>query len=289
MKFAAYLLAGIAVGAGFAYWQIGGGAADGWDTDLAVEERAPLERRLGMLETELALERYERQVLADELADLRASLADSPASGSAAPADARERFQAPGGSDQSRRELAEQFRTRAEEFRGQAGFDESLLEQRQIDRFVEAGFSPERAQWLARREDELAMEALQARYEATQNGASPEAIAALNPSQLMREELGDTDYEKYLEGMGRPTSINVREVLTSSPAQAAGLESGDQIVAYDGRRVFDMNELTGLTYEGTPGETVAVDVMRDGQLVQLYVERGPLGVSGGGRSTRRRP
>ena len=32
----------------------------------------------------------------------------------------------------------------------------------------------------------------------------------------------------------------------------------------------------------------AIDVIRDGQPVQLYVERGPIGVSGGGRSIRRR-
>ncbi len=132
------------------------------------------------------------------------------------------------------------------------------------------------------------MDVLQARYEATQSGASAEEVASFSLTRMMREELGDTDYEKYLEGLGRPTSINVREVLTSSPAQAAGLQPGDEIVAYDGERVFDMNELTNLTYEGNPGETVAIDVIRGGQPVQLYVERGPIGVSGGGRSIRRR-
>jgi S1-C subfamily serine protease len=147
----------------------------------------------------------------------------------------------------------------------------------------------ERAQYIMRREDELAMEVLQARYEATQNGADPAAVANLSTSQMMREDLGDTDYEKYLDALGRPTTINVREVLTNSPAQAAGLAPGDEIVGYDGKRVFDMNELTGLTYEGGPGSTVAIDVLRNGQPMQLYVERGPIGVSGGGRSTRRRP
>jgi S1-C subfamily serine protease len=59
-------------------------------------------------------------------------------------------------------------------------------------------------------------------------------------------------------------------------------------VAYDGQRVFDMTELNELTYAGSRGETVAIDVVRDGQPIQLYVERGPIGVSGGGRSIRRR-
>jgi hypothetical protein len=33
--------------------------------------------------------------------------------------------------------------------------------------------------------------------------------------------------------------------------------------------------------EGQPGQVVAVDVIRDGQLVQLYVPRGPIGITGG--------
>jgi len=282
MRFAAYLAIGIAVGVGFAYWRIGGG--DELELGPAAEAEAPLERRLAALEAELALERYERRLLAEELADLTAGLAEPEAQGDDG-SDAGERFAALAGSDAQRLQA---LRERAEAFQSGGNFDESVFEQRRIDRFVDAGFSPDRAQWILDREDELAMQALQARYEATQNGASAEEVAALNASQLMREELGDADYEKYLEGMGRPTSINIRDVLTNSPAEAAGIQPGDQIVAYDGRRVFDMNELTGLTYEGRPGETVAVDVIRDGQRMQLYVERGPIGVSGGGRSIRRR-
>jgi len=282
MRFAAYLAIGIAVGAGFAYWRTGGG--DDLKLGPPAEAEAPLERRLAALEAELALERYERRLLAEELADLTAGLAEPEAQGDDG-SDAGERFAALAGSDAQRLQA---LRERAEAFQSGGNFDESVFEQRRIDRFVDAGFSPDRAQWILDREDELAMQALQARYEATQNGASAEEVAALNASQLMREELGDADYEKYLEGMGRPTSINIRDVLTNSPAEAAGIQPGDQIVAYDGRRVFDMNELTGLTYEGRPGETVAVDVIRDGQRMQLYVERGPIGVSGGGRSIRRR-
>ena len=287
MKLAAYLVVGIAVGAGFAYWQIGGDAADGFALDPAVGDEAQLARRLSALETELALERYERQLLAEQLAELSAGLGEDaeeadPESSSVP----RERFPALAGSDSERLQA---MRERAAALRNGGAIDAGAFEQRRIDRFVAAGFSPERAQWILQREDKLAMEALQARYEATQDGASAEEVAELSTSQLMRAELGDLEYEQYLEGMGRPTSINIRDVLTNSPAQAAGIQPGDQIVAYDGQRVFDMNELTDLTYEGRPGETVAVDVIRDGQRMQLYVERGPIGVSGGGRSIRRRP
>lgn len=293
MKFAAFLLAGIGLGIGVAYWQIGGDAAGDWESGFSLEQQAPIERRLSELETALALERYERQVLAEELAALQVTLADSPqgsvTADTAASRGPGERLAVLLESDQGDNPLTERIRQRiADGFAGAGGFDEAQLEQRRIDRFVAAGLSPERAQWVLQREDELEMDVLQARYEATQSGASAEEIASFNLTQMMREELGDTDYEKYLEGLGRPTSVNVREVLTSSPAQSAGLQPGDEIVAYDGQRVFDMNELTNLTYEGNSGEMVAIDVIRDGQPVQLYVERGPIGVSGGGRSIRRR-
>ena len=45
MKFAAFLLAGIGLGIGVAYWQIGGDAAGDWDTGLPLEQQAPIERR----------------------------------------------------------------------------------------------------------------------------------------------------------------------------------------------------------------------------------------------------
>jgi hypothetical protein len=290
MKFAAYLLAGIGLGLGFAYWQTGGQSVGDLSADLSVEDRLPLDRRLSELETSLALERLERQVLAEELADIKASLAaeafgNAADGGDVSGSNPRERIAAlleQGDRDNPRlNQIRERFQN------GVGIVDESAREQRQIERFIDSGLTMERAQYIMQREDEIAMEVLQARYEATQSGADAAVIANLSTSQMMRDDLGDADYEKYLTALGRPTTINVRDVLTNSPAQAAGLAPGDEIVGYDGKRVFDMNELTGLTYEAGPGGTVAIDVIRDGQPMQLYVERGPIGVSGGGRSIRR--
>ena len=50
---------------------------------------------------------------------------------------------------------------------------------------------------------------------------------------------------------------------------------------YAGQRVFNVGELNNLTFEGTPGESVVVDVVRDGQQLQLVVPRGPIGIGGG--------
>jgi S1-C subfamily serine protease len=123
------------------------------------------------------------------------------------------------------------------------------------------------------------MEALQAQYDAQRGGRPVEASGGL---QTLRTELGDADYERYLQAYGRPTAIPVRDVLASSPAERSGLKAGDEIVAYGGKRVFDVPELNALTLEGTPGESVVVEVRREGQNVQLVVPRGPLGITGGG-------
>jgi len=288
-KIAAYLLVGIGVGLGFAWWQGIGAPDSGLGSGLALDERAPIERRLSELETALTLERYERQMLADELDTLKGTIVSGDATAGAADAQSpRERLAAIAGSDQQGGPIADRIRARFPDGVPQSREEiEAAMAERQMQRFVEAGLAPERAQWILQREDELRMEVLDAQYEARQSGASPEEVASLGVSQLMRAELGDTDYEKYLEGLGRPTSVAVRAVLTNSPAQAAGLAAGDEIVAYNGKRVFDMNELTELTYESRPGESVAIDVIRDGQPMQVYVESGPIGISGGGRSTRR--
>ena len=99
----------------------------------------------------------------------------------------------------------------------------------------------------------------------------------------MRTELGEADYERYRAAMGQPTSVGVADVLASSPAERAGLMPGDEIVAYGGKRVFDVGELNALTLEGTAGESVVLDVRRDGQNVQLVMPRGPIGITGGFR------
>ena len=178
-----------------------------------------------------------------------------------------------------------------------AGLDPAVVEQRArvrreaaatpeerqrlaIDRLIAAGFAPDRAEWINRRTQELRMQTMQSQYEARREGRPPPADVE---ATTLRAELGEQDYERFLTAQGRPTSVNVTGVLASSPAERAGLQSGDEIVAYDGKRVFDVGELNQLTMQGTSGESVVVDVRRNGQNVQLVLPRGPLGVYGGFR------
>ena len=171
--------------------------------------------------------------------------------------------------------------------RGRAGLQRDVarrddVQRRQVERLIAAGFAPDRAEWINRRTSELRMQQLQAQYDATREGRAFDAGAQLAGERTLRNELGDTDYERYLKALDRPTSVAVQDVLASSPAERSGLKPGDEVVAYDGQRVFDMRDLNALTLEGSAGESVVVEVRRDGQNLQLVMPRGPIGIFGGG-------
>jgi hypothetical protein len=230
--------------------------SDAWAARLAavenalaseVEQRAALETRIEELASQL-----------EAVGELPRLARGPSGAGGEAPANTRE---IRAREQQDRRAVGQQ---------ADARFAEQLIAQ---------GLAPDRAEWIIRRTEELRMQALQAQYDA-QRGGRP--VAPVAGEQALRTELGEADYERYLRAYGRPTAIPVRDVLASSPAERSGLQPGDEIVAYAGKRVFDMRELNALTLEGTPGESVVLEVRRDGQNVQLVMPRGPIGITGGG-------
>lgn len=256
---------------------------------------ASLEERVVALERRVASEAASRLALIDEIEALRAELeaagtraAAEPASGTSRAARVPELPLRAGASGAPTAEDAlaglESVRARIEEgVRRRRGPTAEELEQRRIQRFVDAGFTVARAEWIEQRTAELQMQRLEAQYEAARSGDPSRGRNLPSVEETLRAELGDAEYERYLEASGRPTRVGVRSVLPSSPAAQVGLRPGDEIVSYGGTRVFDMDDLNRLTLEGRPGETVVMEVMRDGQPLQLYVPRGPVGISGGGR------
>lgn len=285
-RVALYLVAGMAAGIVVATW-LGGGDA-GIDRQAGDDPAAA--RRVAALEHELAGEAARREDLEQRLAALERTV--ETLRGDVAAAGASEDDAGPGPTAPSRRRagLDETGGDGAGPVPprppfGRGGFADQ--EGRRISRLVDAGFSEERAQWIEQRTSELRMQALQTQYDAARSGGDVAPGRVINADQTLRDEIGDSEYERYLEALNRPTRIGVRDVLASSPAEQAGLQAGDEIVSYGGRRVFGMSELNALTLEGQPGETVAVDVVRDGQQIQLYVPRGPIGITGGGAFMRR--
>lgn len=240
-------------------------AASGFD------ETAGLEDRVQALEAAVKTERDARQLLEEELFilyevidGLEAGTIEDRGSGLADAA-----AEAPDGEPIRRAELRDASRNsrRNDPDRRRAAL-------------TEAGFSPERADWILQRESELRMEAMQARYEQMRSGEPQGPLGRLtNLDSLLRTEVGDAEYEMYLEAIDRPTSVNIGQVMASSPALSAGLQPGDRITHYDGERVFSTFDLTQQALEGQAGENVVVNIVRDGVPMQVVMPRGPLGIS----------
>lgn len=267
------LLAGFAVGAYMIsaprpapVGETGVGPGDYFDQSGATEER------IRALETAVAEERNARQLLEEELQALYAEIEELDSQRQ----DDRELLVAPG---QDTRSIAQRRAERATAFNSAQG---------RAGRLVEAGFSPDRADWIVRREDALQMEAMQAQFEARRSGEPINRFdPAFNPEAALRAEIGDLEYVQYLDANGRSTTVTIGNVIESSPGQRAGLQSGDQILSYDGTRVFNTWELNQQTIQGQPGQTVVVDILRDDMPMQVALPRGPIGVSTG-RSRGRR-
>ena len=66
--------------------------------------------------------------------------------------------------------------------------------------------------------------------------------------------------------------------MDGSAAADNGLQANDVIYRYAGERVFNSRELRELTAAGFAGETVPVEVQRNGELLLFYLPRGPVGV-----------
>lgn len=231
------------------------------------DEAAPVAERIRALEQALLQEQQARKILEEEILALRAEieLEKIPVAGDDV-----------GAQEQP---AAAAMRETRESLRGPR-FGNSSTEKR-VERLIAAGFAPDQAEWILRRESELQMERLQARYEAMRESGEPEFFGrGFFPSEELRAELGDADYERYLEANGRSTSVAIGSVIPNSPAQRAGLQPGDRIVRYDGERVFSMMDVTQRIMQGEEGGNVVVDIERNGMPMQLVIRRGPLGVMG---------
>lgn len=63
----------------------------------------------------------------------------------------------------------------------------------------------------------------------------------------------------------------VTEVDEGSPAARAGLHAGDVLLAFDGKRVEDAGDLRDSVRQAEDGQTLLVDIQRDGKKLQLAV------------------
>jgi len=279
LRTALFLILGVSAGFAFATFMSGGadslpGASterlDARQGSGSADELSPLTKRLEVLEISLNTEIALRKSLQTELAAITEQMAELQGADGAGDSQ-----------NEPRRENLDRAAIQqrmAERFGDRRGDDPD----RRLNQLVEAGFSPNQAQHIAERESELQLEALYAQYDAVREGEPFDPRAGrFDLQDQLRQELGDASYERYLDATGRSTSISVQSVMAGSAGQAAGLQPGDQVVSYGGERVFSSSDLNQLILDGSPGQTVVVDVLRDGQQLQVYVPRGPIGITGG--------
>jgi C-terminal processing protease CtpA/Prc len=158
----------------------------------------------------------------------------------------------------------------------------SRAKQRETDQLLAAGFSLERIAWIRDRTAELLAEQTRAAAERKEKGLrndDPYSLRYLIDSDLdLRKAMSDEEYARYRSATGRTTAVPVTGVAPGSNGESAGLQTGDEIVAYDGKRVFNYYDLEKAASEAGSVE-VLVDVLRDGKKLQLAMPAGSVGIS----------
>ena len=99
-------------------------------------------------------------------------------------------------------------------------------------------------------------------------------VAAAGSSYLgvMVQEI-DGDRAKALK-LHEEAGVEITRVEPDSPAEKAGLKTGDAIVQYNGQRVEGMEQFSRLVRETPPGRDVRVDVVRGGAAQAVVVKLG---------------
>jgi hypothetical protein len=160
----------------------------------------------------------------------------------------------------------------------------SETEDSEVQALLAAGLDPYEVAEIRRRSGEAEMDRLYLRDRAIREGwfgdeRYREALENLeDPQSALRTRLGEQAFDRYLHASGDNNRIRVQSIIEASPAAAAGLESGDIIHRYANQRIFSMADLRSAMADGNAGESVSVEVSRDGSRRSFYLSRGPLGV-----------
>ncbi len=71
--------------------------------------------------------------------------------------------------------------------------------------------------------------------------------------------------------LGTDKGVYVAQIYTDSPAAKAGLKEGDIIVGLEDKEIDTMTQLISTLFQYRPGDTVSVNVLRDGKSMKLDV------------------
>ena len=156
--------------------------------------------------------------------------------------------------------------------------------QEQRNALVRAGIAAGTADEILWRRSQFELDRLELRDQALREGwlgtdRYREERRALNADRVsLRDELDVDVYDRYLYETGETNRVSVDSVIAGSAGDQSGLMPGDVIERYGDELVLDFNDLRSATSTGARGELVPVQVRRDGQMVEVWMPRGPIGI-----------
>ncbi len=68
------------------------------------------------------------------------------------------------------------------------------------------------------------------------------------------------------------TGAHIVQVIRDGPSDRAGLRSGDIILRIDEQPIRGVRDVARIAGTLSPGQTVPVEIMRDGNLMRVYVQ-----------------
>lgn len=158
-------------------------------------------------------------------------------------------------------------------------------QQERRDALVSSGVDPAFADTWLLGEAQRTLDQLALRDQAIREGwigseRFREEMSAIDAGQAgLLDAIGELSYDRYLYLTGANNRVEVISVLPGSSAETVGLQPGDLIESYADQRVFELGALRQLTTQGEYGELVPVSVKRHGRLLDVWIPRGPLGVT----------
>lgn len=151
--------------------------------------------------------------------------------------------------------------------------------EKEIARFVEGGFSEDEAQWIVEKRENMFLDSLYSQWESRHQRYLEQGSTRKTATEEIRDRLGQEGYERYLKSIGSDVSAVIGGVMEGAPGELAGLKEGDEIISYNGERVYNHMELADISAHGELGEPVTLEIIRNGEKMQIQMERGPLGVN----------
>lgn len=168
----------------------------------------------------------------------------------------------------------------------QAATQRAQRPSRQVDeaRLIAAGFDSATATTLVKQLNQSALDKMYLRDQALREGwlgteKYQDARAELQQeADALWAELDESDHDRLLYATGKPNRVTVESVIGESAAAWVGLQAGDHILRYAGGRVYGWSDLRQASSAGEAGALVPIQIERDGRILDLSIERGPLGI-----------